>query len=577
MKVMSKTSMFGLALLACTTIFGAMAQGSASENGLVAHWPLEGDAKDRSDHGFDAVNHHVDLKTGTFNGRDAYLEVPSAAALNFGKGDFSIALEVSMQEKLDDVLGDLMSKFDPKSRQGFVLTTKSNTSGYNGPSNERNLFFGTDHATTGKWTDCGRPGGVTNSSDALTVFNGDLYVGTVDAPKQEDRAHVYRYRGGQDWEDCGQLGEGKVPGVYAMVVHHGELYAATAGPHGGKKTNQGSYARVYRYQGDKQWEDIGQPGEQYRVNALASFDGKLICTAIHTGGNSGGPFVYAGNKTWKPLGNSPGRIHCLTVQDGKLYGAYPHGEVFVFEDGDWKSLGNPYVTEKDCNQLHAMGVYQGELYVGTWPFGKVSIWRGGHWVDVGRMGDSTETVGLIVYNGSFYAGSIPRAEVFRYDGPNRWTSLRKLFDPPNYDVDKDVEDWSRASSLTVFQDKMFVSTADCYRAMLSKTKPDEIRGKVYSYKVGEGVSYDRDLGTGWKQVAAVRAGDQLKIYVDGELAATQPNVQSLDVSSDAPLRIGFGPQSYFQGQLRNVRLYNRALNRGEVNTIRQEAKNGCIP
>ena len=32
------------------------------------------------------------------------------------------------------------------------------------------------------------------------------------------------------------------------------------------------------------------------------------------------------------------------------------------------------------------------------------------------MGDGTEVSGLAVYNGKLYAGALPRAEVFRYDG-----------------------------------------------------------------------------------------------------------------------------------------------------------------
>lgn len=552
-----------------TSFLLSVSTAAAAEPGLVGHWKLNGDAKDSSGNGLDATPHHVDLATGEFNGRDAFLEIPNAPALNFGTGDFSIALQVSADGPVNDVLGDLVSKFDPATRKGFVLTFKSNTSGYNGLSDTRNLYFGVDSGTEGKWADCGRPGGVAHSSDALTVFNGDLYVGTVDAPNQADRAHVYRYRGGQTWEDCGQLGEGKVPGVWAMIVHQGSLYAATAGPHGGENVNKGEFARVYKYLGGTEWEDLGQPGENYRVNSLASYNGQLICTAIHTGGQKGGPYVYAANKQWKPLGKSPGRLHCFIVHDGKLFGAYPRGEVFVLDGEAWKSLGNPYDTTTNCNQLHTMGVYQGELYVGTWPLGKVAVWRGGQWVDLGRLADSTEIVGLIVYNGSFYAGSIPRAEVFRYDGPDHWTSLRRLFDPPDYNVEKDIEDWSRASSLTVYQDKMFVTTADCYRAHLSKTKPDEIRGKVYSYQVGNGVSYDHDLGGNWKHIAAVREQDKLKLFVDGKLVAEQPapkpnDEEPLDVTNTSPLKIGFGPQSYFAGKLRDVRLYNRALSDAEV-------------
>jgi hypothetical protein len=503
------------------------------------------------------------METAEFNGRDAYLEVPNSPSLNFASGDFSIALRVSTEERLEDVIGDLVSKFDPVSRKGFVLTVKSNTSAYNGQSNSRNLFFGTDDGTEGVWADCGRPGGIAHSSDALTVFKGDLYAGTVDAPNESDWAHVYRYKGNQAWEDCGRVGEGQVRGVYAMVVHDGALYAGTAGSHGGAKVNKGDFARVYRYLDGTKWEDIGQPGENYRANSLASFNGKLYVCAIHTGGIKGGVYVYEGDHQWKLTPKSPGRVHCLAVHDGKLYGAYPDGKVFAFDGESWTDLGNPYGTLKDCNQLHTMGVYQGELYVGTWPFGKVAVWRDGKWVDVGHMGDSTEIVGLVVYNGTLYGGSIPRAEVFRYDGPNQWTSLRRLFDPPKYDAIADVEDWSRASSLTVYQDKMFVSTATCFRALIGSPRENEIRGKVYSFKTGAGVSYDQDLGAGWKHVAAVRHGNELSLYVDGKLAASQTDAL-LDVSNNVPLRIGNGPQSYLNGKMRDVRLYNRALSNSEI-------------
>jgi len=115
-----------------------------------------------------------------------------------------------------------------------------------------------------------------------------------------------------------------------------------------------------------------------------------------------------------------------------------------------------------------------------------------------------------------------------------------------------------------------VSTATCYRAQIDKPLPDDIRGKVYSYKVGEGVSYDRDLGAGWKHVAATRTKDKLKLYVNGQLVATQDQTADLDISSQVPLRIGFGPQSYFEGRLRDVRLYNRAITDSEAQALAKQ-------
>jgi hypothetical protein len=540
----------------------------AEKPGAVGHWKLRGNAQDSSGNGHHAVNNKVDLRAGAFDGREAFLEVPDSPELNFGNDEFSISLQVSTRRPFNDVIGDLVSKFDAAQRKGFVLTFKSNSSGYNSQSDQRHLYFGADDGTTGVWTDCGRPGGVSHCSDALTIFNGDLYAGIVDAPDEDDWAHVYRYRDGKTWEDCGRVGSGRTRGVYAMIVHEDALYAATAGSHGGGKQNQGDFAKVYRYRGGKEWEDLGQPGEFRRINSLASFRGKLYCCAINTGrGSGGGIYVYDGDSRWKAVGSFPDRPHTMAVHDDRLYAAYPRGEVFVFDGDFWKSLGNPYGTLEECNQLHTMGVYLGELYVGTWPKARVAILRDGGWVDTGRMGDSTEVVGLVVYNGSLYGGAIPRAELFRFDGPEKWTSLRRLFDPPTYNPASDVEDWSRASSLTVYRDKLFVSTATCYRAMLSSPQMDEIRGKVYSFQTGAGVSHDHNLGDGWKHVAAVRDKESMKLYVDGRLVASQPSAPGIDVSNTAPLRIGFGPQSHLQGQLRDVQLFRRALGTSEVQSL----------
>jgi hypothetical protein len=337
-----------------------------------------------------------------------------------------------------------------------------------------------------------------------------------------------------------------------------------------------SFGWVYRYRGGQQWEDIGQPGENYRLNSLASFNGKLYTAGFNIGPALGHCYVYEGGNEWKECGKFEGWPHTLIVHDGRLHAAYPKGEVYAYDGSRWEELGNPHGSTRDCKQIHAMGVYRGELYAGSWPLGKVAALRGGKWVDLGRLGDATEIVGLTVYNGSFYAGTIPRAELFRFDGPERWTSIRRLFDPPGFmpvPVDAGgpgVADWSRASSLAVFQGKLFVSTATCYRTHLSSPLPDEPRGKVYSFAAGAGVSSDRDFGPGWRHVAAVRTGSTLKLHIDGRLAASsEVAAAEVGVSNDVPLRIGFGPQSHFRGKIREVQLYNRALGEHEIQSLHQ--------
>jgi len=571
----------GVLAVVCVAAFAVgvrAAEQPAADRGLVGYWTLIGDCKDHSGNGHHAKNHGAKLDTSDFSGQDCYLEVPDAPTLRFGTGDFALSAVVSTPPELTDVAGDLVTKFDPARRKGLNLTINASAPGYNGPSNARHLFFGLDNDSAGKWTDCGRPGGKTHISDALTVFNGDLYAGTTDGLSESDWAHVYRYKGTQDWEDCGRLGTGKTRGVYAMIVHDGALYAATSASHGGQPATV-DFGHVYRYRGGQDWEDIGQPGANYRLNSLASFQGKLYVTGFNIGPDPGHCYAYEGGTQWKPCGEFKGWPHSMAVNDGRLYVGYPQGEVYAYDGNAWENLGNPLGTFSECNQVHSLGVYQGELYMGSWPKGKVAVLRKGKWVDLGRLGDATEVIALTVYNGSFYAGSIPRAEVFRFDGDGGWTSMRKLFDPPGYvpvpvgSGAKAVEDWSRASSLAVFQGKLFASTATCYRTMLDSPPKDDIRGKVYSFATGAAVSVDKDLGPGWKHVAAVRERRELKIYVDGELAATSPiEDDKLDIACDAPLRIGFGPQAHFCGKIRDVRLFNRAISKDEVRALNVASK-----
>jgi hypothetical protein len=361
-----------------------------------------------------------------------------------------------------------------------------------------------------------------------------------------------------------------------MIVHDGQLYAATSASHGPQPSSM-SFGRVYRYQGGQQWEDIGQPGSNYRLNSLASFGGKLYVCGFNIGPDPGHVYVYEGGTQWTECGEFNGWPHTMAVHNGKLYTAYPKGEVFAYDGKEWQNLGNPFASTDECNQIHSLGVYQGELFAGTWPKGRIAVFREGKWHDRGQLGDATEVIALTVYNGSFYAGTIPRAEVFRADD-NGWTSIRRLFDPQGFNPvpvgsgdAQGVADWSRTTSMTVFDGKLFVSTGTCYRTMMEHPRENEIRGRVFAFQSGANVSYDDDLGPGWKHIAAVRNDHELKLYVDGKLSASaKTDTPALDVANDAPLRIGFGQTDYFSGKIRAVRLYNRALGDDDVASLYRE-------
>ena len=92
-------------------------------------------------------------------------------------------------------------------------------------------------------------------------------------------------------------------------------------------------------------------------------------------------------------------------------------------------------------------------------------------------------------------------------------------------------------------------------------------------EAGRTVSYDRDLGPGWKHLTAIRRGDRLELYVDGRLAASSATFTPADYEliTDSPLRIGFGEVDSFSGRIREVRLYHRALTAGEIQRLAADA------
>ncbi len=551
--------------------------------GLVAYWKLQGDCKDHSGNGKHGVNRGVNLDTGEFNGKDAYIEVPNSDSLNLGTGDFSISAWVYTEKDLDDVIGDVLSKYDPAKRKGFTFNIKASSGGYQSQGSDKHVYFGIDNGNVSDWEDCGRPNATSNYvSNSLTVFRGKLYAATTDAKKQEDWCRVYCYEGGQKWTDCGRVGDRKTTGVMSLIVHDGKLYAATC-TYDWTRVVKGDYdpGRVYCYEGGKQWKDCGQPSDNRRLICMASFKGKLY---VGGGNETRGVFVYQGGKQWQASkifpAKGPGAAfpHSMGMHDGKLYVGFP-AFVHSFDGKKWEYVGIPV---EGCTQVHSLEPYQGRLYAGTWRKGEVGMYQDGEqWKYCGRLGkDSTEINALTVYNGKLYGGSIPRAEITRYEGGTQWTVMKTFLSPQGWepvavgaggpDYRKGVNDWTRVTSLTVYNGRLFASIGSCTSSILDA--PADVRGKVFSMEAGKCVSYDDDLGSGWKHIAAIREKGQLKLYVNGKLAATSSpfNPEDYDISNNQPLTIGFGEMDYFSGKIKEVRLYNRGLNESEVKSLQQK-------
>jgi hypothetical protein len=539
---------------------------------LVGYWSLRGDARDYSGHGNHGTAHGAGAADGSFNGRDTFIEVPPSNLLNLGQGDFTLSAWVWTAPDTEDVLGDILTQFDPVRRRGFNLGLQASAGGYSSHGDDRHVFFGIDDGRVSPWRDCGRPSLTSNYiSNSLTVFNGDLYAAITDAAREEDWSHVFRYRGGQTWEDCGRVGQLKARGVGPMIVHRGHLYAASWNydwtrvgiVRPGRPPYEADFCHVYRYAGGTCWEDVGQPGQCRRLFGLASYRGCLCVTA-----EDGRCYVYDGDRTWTECGRFPNYGHPMGVHNGKLYaGVLNPAGVWEYDGSAWKPLGNPRGREEVCNHVHAIQTYRGQLHVTTWPQGHVvRLDPGSQWTDCGRLGDALEINGLAVYNGKLYGGSIPRSEVFRYDDGTAWTSVGRFLDPADYQF-KNPNEWARVTSLTVYGGKLFASMGSCTSSHLDA--PADFRGKVYAIETGQCVSYDRDLGPGWRHLVAIRRGRCLELFLDGIRAADSAtlNGSRLDLTNGQPLRIGLGETDCFHGRIREVRAYRRALALCEVSNL----------
>ena len=64
--------------------------------------------------------------------------------------------------------------------------------------------------------------------------------------------------------------------------------------------------------------------------------------------------------------------------------------------------------------------------------------------------------------------------------------------------------------------------------------------------------------------------DRLKIYLDGKRVAQSTSFKpwQYNLRTNQSLKIGFGQHDYFNGKMRAVRLYNRALSSVEVARVK---------
>ena len=349
--------------------------------------------------------------------------------------------------------------------------------------------------------------------ESRTGFNFSLMNHAGVTAAQSNHRHVhFGIDSGQtgEWIDCGRPGNNLR--VYSLTVFEGDLYAGTF------ETGADEAGHLYRYAGGAEWIDCGSPDKCNTTASLAVYKGHL----------------YVGSSRYKAGGSA------LPESENQN----PGGNMYRYEGGsEWTSIGHL----EGADSVAGMAVYKGQLY--AIPLYSQGVFRydgGDTWTHCG--GPGKRMMSLSVFNGHLYAGTLPLGQVYRYEGGDTWTLTGQLDKTP------DVK-YRRVWSMAVFQGKLFGGTLPS--------------GHVYSLEAGKSVTHDCELAPGWRHLTAIRDGDKLKLYVDGALVATSSAFNPADytLSNNRPLKIGSGQHSAFNGRIRNLCIYNRALTDPEITEL----------
>jgi Concanavalin A-like lectin/glucanases superfamily len=232
------------------------------------------------------------------------------------------------------------------------------------------------------------------------------------------------------------------------------------------------------------------------------------------------------------------RVESLTVFGEYLYASsYDCGNVFRYDGERWTDLGRL----GDNTQTYSFAIYQGSLHVGTWPSGRVYRFeKPNEWTDLGRLGQELEVMGMVVHNGKLLAGTLPLAEVYEYSNNKTWKKITRLDHTP------DVK-YRRAWTMAEHDGRLFCSTLPS--------------GKIFSFESGRNVIWGHSLSKGWHHVAAIKAGDKLKFYLDGSKVSESAlfDARDFQLANDGVIKIGAGASENFLGKMSDFRIYNQTL------------------
>ena len=213
----------------------------------------------------------------------------------------------------------------------------------------------------GKWVECGKLGGVKgeyaeythDTVHALDVFQGQLYG----LPLYTQG--LFRYDGQQSWIDCGSHGRRAMH----LGVFRDPLYVLENGN------------GVIRFEaGDDwtRWTRVTELPGASQVYSMAVYEGRMVVGTWP----EARVFGWEEDGSWSDMGRLGDELEVMgmAVYNGKLYaGTLPLAQVYRYDgDGQWTCTGQLDTTpDVRYRRAWSTAVFQGKLFFGTLPSGRV--------------------------------------------------------------------------------------------------------------------------------------------------------------------------------------------------------------
>ncbi len=288
-------------------------------------------------------------------------------------------------------------------------------------SHDNKLYASTCHGGEGEsgrvfryeggdqWTDLGSPDAA-NAVSAMATFNGSLYVATSkyrlagsalsESANTTFGGRIYRLDGDK-WVFCGSLSP-ETEGVSSLIVFQGKLHAASLYRPAG----------FFEYEGGESWKPLPLPEGSKRVEATTVFNDRLYATCY----DEASIFRFDGSK-WETVGKLPDstQTYGFAIYRGSLYvSEWPKGRVFRYDGStDWKDVGR---LGEELESMPLL-VYNGKMYGGTLPLAGVFRFdEGDAWKLVGRVDETPDVKyrrawSMAVYQGRLFVGALPSGRV----------------------------------------------------------------------------------------------------------------------------------------------------------------------